>query len=80
MMLSVTDYLFVGIEEPAVSINVVAAAVSSTVVAFIVISLLTFIAGFVCGHYLRRKHIKATSSQPVPLKFNVLLSDVEHQE
>ena len=56
--------------------------VSSTVVAFYVISLLTFVAGFACGHYFGRKHTKATSSQPVALyeDVNVLSRAVEHQE
>ena len=55
---------------------------SSTVVVFLVISILTFVAGFVCGHYFGRKHTKATSSQPVALyeDVNVLPSAVEHQE
>ena len=59
-------------------------AVSSTVVVFLVISLLTFVAGFVCGHYFGRKYKQSSSSlnQPVALyeDVNVLPSAVEHQE
>ena len=51
-------------------------------VAFLVISLLIFVAGFVCGHYFGQKHIRATSRQSVALyeDVNVLPSAVEHQE
>ena len=62
------------------------------VVAFLVISLLTFIAGFVCGHYFGRKSKQPSrgtpaadypsSNQLVPLyeDVNELPNAVEHQE
>ena len=43
-------------------------AISSTVVVFLVISILTLIAGFACGYYLRgRKLSKKTSNNPGPI-------------
>ena len=69
--------------------NELAAAVSSTVVVFLVISILTFFTGFAFGHYVRGRKFKESpkktqvSNQPVvPLyeDVNVLPSDVEHQE
>ena len=84
----VYNYHFVGADlektEESRSPDVLTAAVSSTGAAFLVISLLTFVAGFVCGHYFGRKYTVQTSSlsQPVPLyeDMNVLPSAVEHQE
>ena len=62
------------------STDVLAAAVSSTVVAFLVISLLTFIIGLI--HFSRKfkQSSKETPSQPVPLYEDVLPSAVKHQE
>ena len=42
--------------EESRSPDVLTAAVSSTVAAFLVISLFTFVAGFVCGHHFGRKY------------------------
>ena len=88
-------YCFVGLnlektgESRSTSIQLTV-AVSSTVAAFIVISLLTIFAGSVCGYCFvtrRRGKLKQSplSSQPVPLyeDVNVLPSvsaAVEHQE
>ena len=64
---------FVGLDlektKESRSPNVLTTAVSSTVAAFLVISLLTFVAGFVCGHHLGQKHKQPSSSlnPPVPL-------------
>ena len=75
--------------EESRSLDELAAAVSSTVVVFLVISILTFITGFAFGHYIRGRKYKESpkktqvSNQPVmPLyeDVNVLPSDVEHQE
>ena len=79
---------FIGLDlektEESSSPNVLTVAVSTTVAAFLVFSLLTFVAGFVCGHYFGRKYKQSSSSlnQPVPLyeDVNVLPSAVEHQE
>ena len=79
---------FVGLDlektEESSSLNVLTVAVSSTVAAFLVISFLTFVAGFVCGHYFGRKYKQPSSSlnQPVPLyeDVNVPSNAVEHQE
>ena len=74
------------------SSDVLGVTLSSTIVSFLIISILTFIAGFVCGHYFGRKYkgllIKNISSnspiasQPVPLyeDVNVLPSTLEHHE
>ena len=63
---------------------VLTTVVSSTVVVFLVISLLAFVAGFVCGHYFGRRYKQSSSSlnQPVALyeDVNVLSSTMEHQE
>ena len=54
------------------------------VVVFLIISLLIFVIGFVCGHHSGRKRKQSSSSlnQPVALyeDVNVLPSAVEHQE
>ena len=79
---------FVGLDldntEESSSPNVLTAAISSTVAAFLVISVLTFVAGFACGHHFGRKYKQSSSSlnQPMPLyeDVNVLPSAVEHQE
>ena len=69
-------------------------AISSTVVVFLVISILMLIAGFACGYYLRgRKLSKKTSNNPGPISIasqqaaapyyedvDVLPSAVKHQE
>ena len=68
-------------------------AVSSTVIVFLVISIMTLIGGFVCGYYFRGRKYKESlkktqdnliSSQPAaaPLyeDVDVLPSAVEHQE
>ena len=67
--------------------DILTAAVSSTVAAFVMISLLTIFAGSVCGYCFVRQRNKQSpsSSQPVPLyeDVNVLPSAsaaVEHQE
>ena len=70
------------------SLDVLRAAVSSTVVAFLVISLLIFATGFVCGHFFGRKSKQPptetpdhpSASQPVPLYEDVTSSAVEQQE
>ena len=57
--------------------HVLAAVVSSTVVAFLVISLLIFAVGFVCGGYFGRKSKQPptetpdhpSASQPVPSSY-----------
>ena len=82
--------MYVGLEEigELVSVNVLTAAVSSTVVAFLVISCLIFVVGFVCGHYFGRKSKQSsretpdnpTGNQQAPLYEDVLLSAVKHQE
>ena len=69
------------IESRSTDVHVLAAAVSSTVVAFLVISLLIIIAGLIV--YLSRKFkqsSKETPSQPDPLYEDVLPSAVKHQE
>ena len=78
---------FVGLEEKieeSRSANVFLVTVSSVVVAFLIISLLMFVTGFVCGLYFGRKYKQSSSSltPPVPLyeDVNVLPSAVEHQE
>ena len=76
------------VTEPGSLIDVLRAAVSSTVVAFLVISLLIFAVGFVCGHFFGRKSKQPptetpdhpSASQPVPLYEDVTSSDVEQQE
>ena len=70
-------------------------AVTSTVVVFLVISILILIAGFVCGYYIRgqkcKESSKETSNNPVSIAsqlaaapyyedVDVLSSAVEHQE
>ena len=69
-------------------------AISSTVVVFLMIFILTLIAGFACGYYLRgRKLSKKTSNSPAPISIasrqaaapyyedvDVLPNAVEHQE
>ena len=69
-------------------------AISSTVVVFLVIFILTLIAGFACGCYFRgRKLSKKTSNSPGPISIasqqaaasyyedvDVLPNVVEHQE
>ena len=82
------------VEEPRSS-NEFVVAVSSTVVVFLVISILTLIAGFACGYYIRGRKCKEPSkktpnnpvsiaSQPAAAPFyedvDVLPSAVEHQE
>ena len=75
------------------SSNELAAAVSSTVIVFLVISIFTFIAGFAFGHYFWGQNYKESpkmtqdvipaSSQPAaPLYEDVdmLPSAVKHQE
>ena len=56
-------------EESRSTNNILTAAVSSTVAAFIVISLLAIFAGSVCGNCFMRRRDKQSpsSSQPVPL-------------
>ena len=79
-------YHNVGLEkaEEARSVNILAAAVSSTVVAVLIGFLFSFITGFACGHYFGRKSKRSSSSlnQPVTLyeDVNVLPSAMEHQE
>ena len=68
--------------------RVLATVVSSTVVAFLVISILIFAVGFVCGHYFGRKSKQLSTetqdypsaSQTVPLYEDVTSSAVEQQE
>ena len=79
--------IIIGLEKNAKlrSVNILIAAILSTVVAFIVIIILTFAVGFVCGHYLGRKSSREipdspTGNQPVPVYEDVLLSAVKHQE
>ena len=60
--------------------NVLAAAVSSTVVAFLVIASLIIIAGVVYFSRKFKQSSKQTPSQPDPLYEDVLPSAVEHQE
>ena len=70
------------------SLDVLRAVVSSTVVAFLVISLLIFATGFVCGHYFGQKSKQpsrgtpdhSSASQSIPLYEDVIPSAVEHQE
>ena len=68
-----------------------AAAVSSTVVVFLVISILTFIIGFMFGHYFqiwdrkyedspKKTQVSSQSATPVYEDVDVLPSAVEHQE
>lgn len=81
--------LFAGKLTESGSLDVLRAAVSSTVVAFLVISLLIFATGFVCGHYFGRKSKQPPTETPdhpsasqteVPLYEDVTLSAVEQQE
>ena len=72
-------------EEPRSSDELVG-AVSSTVVVFLVISILTLIAGFACGYYIRGRKCKKSSKKtgkPAAAPFyediDVLPSAVEHQ-
>ena len=60
--------------------NVLAAAVSSTVVAFLVIASLIIIVGVVYFSRKFKQSSKETPSQPDPLYEDVLPSAVEHQE
>ena len=84
----------VGIEETRSSDELVLAVIS-TVVVFLVIVILTLIAGFTCGYYIRGQKCKETfkqiSSNPVSMAsqpataavyedMDVLPSAVEHQE
>ena len=76
-----------GTEESRSTNDILTAAVSSTVAAFIVISLLTIFAGSKCDYCLVRQRDKQlpSSSQPVPFyeDVNVLPSAstaMEHQE
>ena len=76
--------------EKSRSSDVLAGALSSTIVLFLVLSISTLIAGFLCGHYFGRKYEKSSKkipalpkpSQPVALyeDVDVLPSAVEHQE
>ena len=94
LMFNEQTIIFVGLEkiesEESRSTNGLTAAVSCAAVAFLMISLLTFIAGCVCGHYFGRKSKQPSrgtpdhplANQPVPLyeDVNVLPSAMEHQE
>ena len=69
--------------------HVLAAVVSSTVVAFLVISLLIFAVGFVCGHYFGQKSKQPSTGTPdhpsasqpgVPVYEDVASSAMEQQE
>ena len=65
--------------------DVLAVAVSSIVIASLVVSLLTFIAGFVCGHYFRCRKYYKESTEKVPAvalyeDVNVLSNTVNNQE
>jgi CHASE3 domain sensor protein len=61
------------------------AAVSSSVVAFLVISVLTLATGAACGYYFVRQRLKQSSSSNQPTEplyddVNALPTAVEHQE
>ena len=70
----------------------IAAAVSSTIVVFLVISILTLIAGFASGYYFRGRkcnessvktqdcHIPSQSAVPLYEDVGAVPSVVEHQE
>ena len=66
--------------EESRSSDVLAVAVSTTAAAFIVVSLLAFVGGFVCGHYFGRKYKRSSTetSPPVPLYEDV--SNLELKE
>ena len=66
------NLLIVGNSNTEESSNVLVVAVITTVAVFLVISLLAFIGGFVCGHYKGRKYKESSndtspSAAPVPL-------------
>ena len=78
--------VYIGIEESRSSDELVV-AVTSTVVVFVVISILTLIAGFACGYYIRGRTCKESSKKigkPAAAPFyedvDVLPSAMEHQE
>jgi membrane protein implicated in regulation of membrane protease activity len=58
------------------------AAVSSSVVAFLVISVLTLATGVLCGHYFvrRRRKQSSSSNQPTEPLYEDVPTAVEHQE
>ena len=74
--------------EESSSTDVLAAVVTSLLIAFLVISIFIFITGFVCGHYFSRKFIRSskeipqTTNNQVPFYEYVLHvpSGVKHQE
>ena len=79
--------LYIGLEknDELRSVKILTAAILSTAVVFIVIVILTFAVGFVCGHYIGKKSSRETpdnptGNQPVPVYEDVLLSAVKHQE
>ena len=81
--------------EESRSLDELVVAVTSTVVVFLVISILILIAGFACGYYIRgqkcKESSKETQNNPVSIAnkpaaapfyedIDVLPSAVEHQE
>ena len=73
--------------EESSSSDELVVAVSSTVVVFLVISILTLIAGFVCGYYIRDRKCKESSKKtgkPAAVPFyediDMLPSAVQYQE
>ena len=71
--------------EESSSSDVLAVAVSSTVIGSLVVSLLTFIAGDVCGHYFRCRKYCKESTEKIPAvalheDVNVLSNTVNNQE
>ena len=87
-LIHVSLLIFIGLDlektDESRSPDVLTVAVSSAVAVFFFISLFTFVAGFVCGHYFVRKCSvqPPSSNQPVPLyeDVNELPNAVEHQE
>ena len=79
---------FVEKMEESSSTDVLAAVVTSLLIAFLVISIFIFIAGFVCGHYFSQKFKRSSKETPqttdhqVPFYEYVLHmpNAVKHQE
>ena len=79
---------FVGKMAESSSTDVLAVVVTSLLIAFLVISIFIFIAGFVCSHYFSRKFKRSSIETPqrsdhphqVLIYEYVLPSAVKHQD
>jgi hypothetical protein len=84
-IVSMSYYYFVGLDLNESRHVLLTAAVSSSVVAFLVISVLTLAAGIACGRYFVRQRRKQSSSSSQPTEplyddVNAVPTAVEHQE